>query len=137
VRVRLGIESDLTWLSAVDSHVPSAWIQRCINHDEYLIAEVADAPVGFIRFSRFWGTIPFMDLIWVAPDHRSKGVGTRLVEKWEATMRRQGAKVLMTSSMVDEPEPQAWHQRNGFQPSGALTFGSAQATPEVFFVKSL
>jgi hypothetical protein len=36
-----------------------------------------------------------------------------------------------------EPEPQAWHRRNGFVEAGALTFGKLEPTPEVFFVKDL
>lgn len=52
-------------------------------------------------------------------------------------MREAGASLVMTSSMADEPEPQAWHRRNGFVESGSLTFGRLQPTPEVFFVKPL
>ena len=52
-------------------------------------------------------------------------------------MRSTGATVLMTSSMSDEAEPQVWHERNGFERSGTLTFGNYQLTPEVFFVKTL
>lgn len=128
---------DLAWLVAVDRHVPEAWVRRCISHGEYLIAREADGPLGFLRYSWFWGTIPFMDLIWVDPARRRAGVGRALVARWETDMRSRGAEVLMTSSMSDEPEPQAWHRRNGFADSGQLTFGVAQPTPEVFFVKDL
>ncbi|MFO0438898.1 MAG: GNAT family N-acetyltransferase [Phenylobacterium sp.] len=129
--------SDLGWLKTVDHHAAPAWIERCIAHDEYLIAIRHGAPVGFMRFSWFWGTLPFMDLIWVAPEWRSKGVGTMLFQFWEAAMRQSGSKTIMTSSMTDEPEPQQWHRRNGFALSGELTFGVMQQTPEVFFVKDL
>lgn len=56
---------------------------------------------------------------------------------WEREMRRENYKVLMTSSQENEPEPQAWHRRNGFAESGQLTFGQQQTVPEIFFVKDL
>jgi GNAT superfamily N-acetyltransferase len=129
--------ADAPWLIAADSHVPEAWVRRCIGHEEYFMAKDESGPIGFLRYSWFWGGIPFMDLIWVDPAHRRAGVGRALVAAWAAAMAERGAKVLMTSSMSDEPEPQAWHRANGFIESGQLTFGSAQPTPEVFFVREL
>lgn len=64
-------------------------------------------------------------------------MGTALLRAWQSKPLKHGAEVLVTSSMSDEPEPQAWHRRNGFVESGAVTFGRAQPTPEVFFVMSL
>lgn len=128
---------DRPWLSGVDRHVTEPWMLRCIEQDAYLIARSGDGPVGFLRHSLFWGAIPYMELIFVDAAHRRQGFGTRMFEAWQTAMRQQGARLLMTSSMSDEPEPQAWHRRNGFEPSGALTFGELQATPEVFFVKAL
>ncbi len=125
------------WLGEEDRHVPPEWIRRCIEANEYFIASASGAPIGFLRFSWFWRTIPYMELIRVLDDHRRKGVGTALVTAWEASMRSLGARLLMTSSMSDEPEPQAWHRRNGFVDCGALTFGHLQPTPEVFLVKAL
>lgn len=128
---------DFDWLLKLDSHVPPAWVRRCIEHGEYLIARSASEATGFLRFSMFWGVIPFMDLIYVEPDQRSRGVGTLLFLAWQQHMHARGATVLMTSSMADEVGPQAWHERNGFERSGTLTFPSYQAAPEAFFVKQL
>lgn len=60
-----------------------------------------------------------------------------LLQEWEAAMRHEGAAMLMTSSMADEAEPQAWQQSNGFKPVGTLRLQPHQSTPEVFFSKSL
>lgn len=129
--------ADIPWLLAHDTHIPEAWLRRCVDLGEYLIAKRDGEPVGYLRFSWFWGTVPFMDQIRIIEKERRRGAGTALVEAWEAEMRAAGATVLMTSSMSDEPEPQAWHRRNGFKDSGRLAFGPAQETPEVFFIKTL
>lgn len=104
---------------------------------EYIIAEQEDEPVGFLRFSWFWGTIPFMDLIFVLPECQRSGIGTALFRYWEAAMREMGATLVMTSSQSDEAEPQAWHRRNGFFDAGSVSFGHLQPIPEVFLVKDL
>lgn len=136
IEIATASAEDIGWLTAHE-HVPEDWIRRCVSHEEYLIARAAARPLGFLRFSWFWGAIPYMDLIYVLADARRQGVGSALFRSWEETMRRKGAKLLMTSSMSDEPEPQAWHRRNGFADSGSLTFGKLQEVPEAFFVKPL
>lgn len=137
VQVGSAEAADIPWLLDVDRHVPEPWVRRCVSLDEYLIARAGDAAVGFLRHSLFWGQIPFMDVIHVDAERRRLGVGSAMFQAWQEKMRSRGARVLMTSSMEDEPEPQAWHRRNGFEPSGALTFGPAQQTPELFFIKAL
>lgn len=125
------------WLLKQDRHVPEQWVRRCLSLGEYIIAEQEGEPVGLLRFSRFWGVIPFMDLIMVLPAHRRSGVGTALFRHWEEAMRKTGAALLMTSSQGDEAEPRAWHRRNGFRDAGSVSFGHLQPTPEVFLVKDL
>lgn len=127
--------SEAEWLAQCDSHVSPQWIERCINQHEIVIAQTENKPVGFLRFSYFWGKIPYMDMVWIETESRNKGIGTTLYRFWESEMRQQGHALLMTSAVQDELDPQAWHLRNGFTPSGHLTFGHLQATPEVFFIK--
>ncbi|MBR2692270.1 MAG: GNAT family N-acetyltransferase [Aquamicrobium sp.] len=127
----------LDWLLAHDRHAPEQWIRRCLSLGEYIIAELEGEPAGLLRFSWFWGTIPFMDLIMVLPDRRRSGIGTALFRHWEAAMRDAGATLLMTSSQADEAEPQAWHRRNGFRDAGSVSFGHLQPVAEVFLVKDL
>ena len=137
MEIRRGQKSDFEWFRENDHHVGSEWIERCLNHAEYILAVEGHNTNGFLRFSLFWGKIPYMDLIWVVPNHRRQGLGTALLGFWEREMRQRGATVLMTSSVADELEPQAWHKRNGFKECGQLTFGHLAPTPEVFFVKDL
>lgn len=136
VAIDVATMEDLSWLVA-DRNATAPWVRRCLSLGEYLIARRDGVRIGFLRFSWFWGAIPFMDAIHVVPDFPKLGVGRALVRAWEAQMRAAGAEVLMTSSMSDEREPQAWHRRQGFEESGRLTFGVAQPTPEVFFIKTV
>jgi GNAT superfamily N-acetyltransferase len=130
-------QADVDWLVRHDPHVSEAWIRRCVAHGEYFVAQDADGYRGFLRFSRFWGRIPYMEMIRVPPAYQRCGVGTSLFLAWQEAMRGEGATLLMTSSEDDEPEPQSWHRRNGFADAGALALPSIQSAAEVFFVKPI
>ena len=127
----------IDWLTASDAHVSPDWVARCVKGDEYLVGTASGEPVGLLRFCWFWRAIPYMERIHVVPACRRAGVGTAMFTFWETAMRARGATLLMTSAMSNEPEPQAWHRRNGFVESGALSFGRLEPTPELFFVKDL
>lgn len=130
-------QADKEWLLREDNHVGEAWISRCIDLGEYLIAREQGEAVGFLRFSRFWGRIPYMEMIRVLDGHRRSGIGTALFLAWEKEMREGGARLLMTSSECDESRPQDWHRRNGFSETGSIELPGIQTVPEVFFLKRL
>ena len=125
------------WLVVQDGDVSEAWVRRCVALGEYLVAELDGKPAGFLRFSRFWGIVPFMDVIRVLSAHQRRGVGSALFAYWESRMREEGAALLMTSSQEDEPEAQAWHRRNGFHDAGSITFGPMQPAAEIVMLKTL
>ncbi|MFK0164501.1 GNAT family N-acetyltransferase [Rhizobium sp. NPDC090279] len=134
--VRRGRCEDLPWLFEHDD-ASEDWIGRCIRHGEYFIAEQDGEILGFLRFSRFWGKIPYMDMIRVLPLQQRGGVGTALFRAWESAMIEEGAEHLMTSSEWAEVEPQAWHRRNGFKAAGSIDLRIVQSSPEIFFLKDI
>ena len=134
--IRRAHSEDLSWLLEHDD-ASEDWIGRCIAFGEYFVAEGDGKLLGFLRFSRFWGKIPYMDMIRVLPLHRREGLGTALFRAWESAMIDEGAKHLMTSSEWAQAEPQAWHRRNGFKPAGSIDLRIVQPSPEIFFVKDI
>lgn len=137
MEVRYAEEEDSSWLVERDHHVRSDWVSRCITLKEYLICERETVRIGFLRYSLFWGAIPYMDMIVVLGRHRRSGAGTALFEFWETKMVARGATILMTSSETNERESREWHRRNGFEKCGRLTFGQLGLPPETFLVKNL
>ncbi|RFB87741.1 GNAT family N-acetyltransferase [Rhizobium leguminosarum bv. trifolii] len=137
VEVASASQADIDWLAREDASLGKAWVSRCVALGEYLIAREAGKIVGFLRFSRFWGRVPYMEMIRVLPGHRRSGVGTAMFLAWEAAMHGEGAHLLMTSSECDESRPQDWHRRNGFIEAGAIELPGLQSVPEVFFIKRL
>ncbi|MGO7424599.1 N-acetyltransferase, partial [Rhizobium ruizarguesonis] len=62
VAIRAG-QADIDWLVRADASAGAAWVSRCVALGEYLVAKEADEIVGFLRFSRFWGRVPYMEMI--------------------------------------------------------------------------
>ncbi|MGR9241034.1 GNAT family N-acetyltransferase [Rhizobium leguminosarum] len=137
VEVARAGRADIDWLVREDASSGEAWVSRCAALGEYLLAWQAGEIVGFLRFSRFWGRVPYMEMIRVLPEHRRSGVGTALFLAWEEAMRGDGARLLMTSSECDESRPQDWHRRNGFCETGEIELPGLQSVPEVFFIKRI
>lgn len=137
IEARYGTPEDREWLADRDDCVTARWVDRCLSHGEYVVAQEQGRLVGFLRFSFFWGNIPYMEMIRVDEGDRGRGVGTRLVGFWSEEMDRRGAQVLLTSATADEPEARAWHERNGFVECGWLALAQYQAAPEVFFARNL
>ena len=125
------------WLVASDRTVDEDWVARCINLGEYLIAEKNNRPVGFLRSSRFWGTIPYMDMIFVDASHRRSGVGALLLDHWLKLAVDSGASIAMTSCESAEQEALMWHLNNGFERVGEIEFPMMQATSEIFLAMRL
>ncbi|WOE76529.1 GNAT family N-acetyltransferase [Alterisphingorhabdus coralli] len=125
------------WLIAHDNTVDQAWVERCIALGEYLIAEREHQPVGFLRWSRFWGKIPYMDMIRVEPSQQRCGIGMLLLGELQNIAVLHGAEIVMTSCETGEQEPLAWHLRQGFARTGEVNFPTVQDASEVFLVKRL
>jgi len=136
-RVSIAGPEHLTWLVSHDDTVSSEWVERCVELREYLLLEDDQREIGFLRWSWFWGKIPYMDMIFVAPDLRGAGAGRMLYRNWERAMVERGASVLMTSCEGDEPGPLRWHVKNGFEVVGELQFPGFQESKELFLAKRL
>ena len=138
IDIKYGEKTDFGWLKSVDIHVEDDdWIKRCLQNQEYLIACRNNNYLGFLRYSLFWGSIPYMDMIRINEDVQKSGIGTKLISFWEQEMKRKSAKMCMTSSQIDEPEPMTWHLRNGYRPSGQIDFWPTGDPSEIFMIKEL
>ncbi len=130
-------EQHRAWLVSQDTSVSEAWVERCIGLGEYLIAEGDQEPVGFLRWSWFWGKVPYMDMIYVAPSARRAGAGALLLSHFEKVAATHGIKIIMTSCESNEREPFEWHLKQRFEPVGEIEVPTVQTSSETFLVKHL
>ncbi len=93
---------------------------------------------GVMRWSLFWDSIPFLDLIRIDDALRRRGLGRRLVSHWETEMRTAGYTLVMVSTQADE-EAQHFYRALGYKDCGAFTlpFPGWEQPAELILAKAL
>jgi GNAT superfamily N-acetyltransferase len=137
IKIRWAVPDDLDWCAGFDHHVPRSVIECKIAVQEIVIADYDAQPVGYLRLEYLWSVIPYIALIRVQTDYHRQGIGRAILAFVESELRGKGCDMLMSSSQVDEPEPQAWHRHMGFVECGILAGINRGGVGEVFFRKGL
>lgn len=118
-----------------DRHIPSPRLADCINQNQvYVLREDANV-LGVLRYSLFWQTIPFLDLLYLDEACRGQGWGRRMMDHWEAKMRNLGFKYAMLSTQADETA-KFFYEKLGYRRIGAF-LPPEQEAEELVYVKDI
>jgi len=118
-------------IERLDRHIPSIRLDECIGNGQIYVLKddlgnngsqahrLKDTVVGVLRYSLFWQTIPFLDLLYIDEAYRNHGFGTQMMREWESHMTAYGYKYVMTSTQVDED---AWqfYEKHGYRKIGSF-----------------
>jgi GNAT superfamily N-acetyltransferase len=129
--IELAQVRDKKKIARLDNHIPSSRLGECIwNGQVYVLKDAAiknggrnhrlkDPVVGVLRYSLFWQSIPFLDLLYIDEAYRGKGFGSKMMSKWEQAMKTCGYKYVMTSTQSDED---AWcfYEKLGYSKVGGF-----------------
>ena len=121
----------------MDPYLAAGAFAHKIALQELIVVELAGQAIGYLRLEYIWGKIPYIGLIWLEPAHRGRGIGRAVLQFLEAHLRDRGYPFLLSSSQVNEPEPQAWHRAVGFRECGIIAGINDGGIGEVFFRKEL
>lgn len=135
ISVRFAAPADMDFLRQ-RAHAPAEVVGRKVEWREIVVAEWGGNLIGALHLEYLWSSVPYIALIYVLPEYQRRGVGGALLRFVEAFLGEQGHGALYSSSQVDEPEPQAWHRRAGFEECGIVA-GINKGVGEVFFRKRL
>ena len=119
LQIRPAQDADFAFLSTLDTHISPAMLRRKIAAGEVLVAIAGDERAGYLRWGWFWDNTPFMNLLYVVESWRSRGVATHLITRWEADMRAQGARFVLTSTLADE-SAQHLYRKLGYRDIGGF-----------------
>lgn len=145
--IELAQGKDKRKIAKLDRHIPSLRLGKCIwNGQVYVLKDdsiqnggrnhrLKDPVVGVLRYSLFWQTFPFLDLLFIDRAYRGSGFGTELIRLWEREMAQRGYKYVMTSTQADED---AWkfYEKLGYKRVGGF-FPPEQNAEEWMYVKRL
>lgn len=110
-------------------------LARKLAGREVAVALEGERRIGYLVLDHLWTVVPFVATIWVEPGSRRRGVGRALLELLEGEVRARGQAFYYSSSQLDEPEPQAWHRKMGFEECGILAGHNEGGVGEVVFRK--
>lgn len=126
---------DITEIAKLDSHIPFERLEQCIKDKTVFVLKDGHFVIGVLRYSLFWQTIPFLDLILLYQHYRFKGYGSQLMVYWEEYLRTLGYKYVMTSTQANETAYR-FYEKLGYKKCG--TFRPPQQKPaEIMYKKRL
>ena len=113
-------EADRAFWLSLDRHLGGAEFVRKIRDQMGYVLPLEGEQIGLLRWSLFWDSIPFCNLLYVKDGFQRKGFGRRLTAHWEMDMRARGYDLVMTSTQSDEAAQHFW-RRLGYRDCGGLT----------------
>ena len=138
MEIRFITTEDKPFWYSIDKHLPEKEFDKKIRDNQGYILIVDDKPVGLLRYNLFWDNTPFCTLIYIEEQHQKQGWGRLLMTHWEQDMRKQGYRMVLTSTQVDE-DAQHFYRKLGYKDCGGLTVDvpGYEQPMELFMVKQL
>ena len=138
VFIRYAVETDKAFWFSLDQHLSEEEYARKVRDRMGYVLMLEEQPTAILRYSLFWDSIPFCNLLYVKNNQQHKGYGRRLMEYWEADMIARGYDLVMTSTQSDE-EAQHFYRKLGYKDCGGLTlpFPGHEQPMELILAKAL
>lgn len=134
MEIRLAEAGDLQGILKYDSHVHPDRVRESVE-DRRVYVLWDQKIVGILRYSLFWQSIPFLDLLYLDEDYRGKGLGRRMMAVWEDDMEKLGYLYVMLSTQEDETA-KYFYEKLGYRRIGAF-LPPEQEADEVMYLKEL
>lgn len=132
--IRYAVPSDLELLAVHDRHIAREELEALLLRKRVLVMFQENQLVGWLRYNLFWDNTPFMNLLYILEGFRGRGLGGLLTGFWEAEMKAQGYKMVLTSSLSDE-RGQFFYRKHGYVDCGSLML--PEEPLEIIFCKNL
>ena len=138
LKIRYAEKADLGFWFSLDRHISeNEFIQKVERRMSYII-EAENEPVGLLRYSLFWDSIPFCNLLYIKDGKQRQGYGRALVEYWEKDMKSRGFDLVMTSTQSNE-SAQHFYRALGYRDCGGFTlpFEGYEQPAELMLAKKI
>jgi len=120
-----------------NTQLPHRTLNQKLLNKEIIVAKSDRKSIGLLILDFLWNHIPFISLIWIDEKYRRLGVGRALLIFLENYLIENNNEPLISSSMENVKDVQAWHQHMGFKECGLISEINADNVGKVFFKKSL
>lgn len=137
VEIKYATKDDLDVCHVFDKYNTNEVLLEKIQRDMVILAWLDKSCAGYLRWDWFWNRLPYLSLIQVNAQERNKGVGFKLINNWQQTLKEQNFDFILSSSQKNEPSAINWHLRQGFQQIGQLSSLNEDGSEEIFMRKEL
>lgn len=121
MEIRYVTDDDKEFVMSIDKHVSErGYENRVYTKSGYVLWE-GNQRVGIMAHCILWDNLPFMNFLFVNAKHRGKGYAKEAISDWENEMRKQGYKMTLISTQVDEGA-QHLYRKLGYVDCGGLLF---------------
>lgn len=136
VRPGLATIAEFEKIRALDRHIDSGRLADCIRRGlVYVLRTEADGDIiGVLRYSLFWQSLPFIDLVYLRADCRGLGYGSLFMQFFEDAMRDMGMTHVMLSTQADEIA-QFFYEKRGYDRKGSFLPPEQDADELIFWKK--
>lgn len=131
--VRFATQNDIESCFVFDHSDRQDIIENKIDMHEIILAERCGEVIGYLKLEYIWSKLPYISLIILKPEFRGKGIGSLMLNYLIEFLQLNGFDTLLSSSQVNEAEPQMWHRKKGFIECGILNGINEHGIGEVFF----
>ena len=135
MEIRLAIAEDKGKILQYDRHIHPTKVGQCIHNGLVDVLCDGEKIVGVLRYNLFWQSIPFLDLLYIDAAYRGQGWGSKMMAKWEETMKAMGYPYVMLSTQEDE-SAKYFYEKLGYRRIGAF-LPPEQDADEIMYLKEL
>lgn len=135
MEIELAQPRDFAAVRKYDCHIPSIRLSDCLNNDQIYGLWDGKKVVGVLRYSLFWQSIPFLDLLYLDEAYRGKGYGRQMMARWETEMVEMDFAYCMLSTQADE-SGKFFYEKLGYRQIGAF-LPPDQEADELMYLKKL
>ena len=135
MEIRLADGKDKKKVLKYDNHIHHNKVGECIYNQLVYVLCCGKEIVGVLRYSLFWQSIPFLDLLYIDEAYRGQGWGSRMMDQWEGIMKRMDYPYVMLSTQEDETA-KFFYEKLGYRRIGAF-LPPEQEADEIMYLKEL
>ena len=135
MNIRTAVPADLDGIRNYDRHIPPQRLSDCVRRGQVDVLLDGERIVGILRWSLFWQSLPFLDLIYLDDALRGKGWGTKMMAVWEENMAARGFTDVLLSTQSDETS-KFFYEKLGYRLCGSF-LPPDQDVEELMYRKTL
>lgn len=135
MEIRMATEEDWVGIGKYDSHIHPDRLEECIRHGRVNVLHSGGQIFGILRYSLFWQSIPFLDLLFIDEAFRGNGWGSKMMADWEKNMKELGYPYVLLSTQEDETA-KFFYEKLGYRRIGAF-LPPEQDADEIMYLKEL